>query len=75
MSTREVIEKYFKDGAHTMYFHSSDAHHATEGDTYLRYEKTGTIDLWIGGNSGEFCLVCTTSGAKLEQVIKAIIYP
>ena len=75
MSTQEVIEKYFRDGKYIMYFQSSDAHRSMEGDTYLRYEKVGTIDLYIGGNSGEFCLLCTRKGEKLEEVIKAIIYP
>ncbi len=73
MTTQEVIEKYFKDD-HTLYFQSSDAMTHIEGDTYLRYEKTGKIELWFGGNNGEVCLLCTTNGESLENLIKAIIY-
>ena len=74
MDTQEVIDKYFKDGK-ALYFQSSDAHKSVEGDTYLRYEKTGIIELWFGGNNGEVCLYCTNNGDKLKQVIEAIIYP
>jgi len=73
MTTQEVLNKYFKEGKQ-LYFHSSDALAQIEGDTYLRYEKTGKIELWFGGNNGEVCLLCTTDGDKLEEVIKAIIW-
>lgn len=73
MSTQQVLEKYFK-GERTLYFQSSDAHHSIEGDTYLRYEKTGKIEIWFGGNNGEMCLLCTTDGERLENIIKAMIY-
>jgi hypothetical protein len=73
MNTQEVIEKYFK-GERQLYFQSSDAMTQIEGDTYLRYEKTGKIELWFGGNNGEVCLLCTTNGESLENLIKAIIY-
>lgn len=73
MTTQEVLDKYFPDGKQK-YFQSSDALVQIEGDTYLRYQKTGKIELWFGGNSGEVCLCCTTDGDKLETLIKAIIY-
>ena len=73
MTTKEVLNKYFPDGK-TKYFHSSDALSKIEGDTYLRYQKTGKIELWFGGNNGEVCLLCTTNGETLEALIKAIIY-
>jgi len=73
-TTQEVIEKYFKD-ERNIYFSSSDSLKAIEGDTYLTYRKTGKIELWFGGNNGEFCLLCTTDGKSLENLIKAIIYP
>ncbi len=72
-STQEVINKYFK-GEKILYYQSSDTHQLIEGDTYLRYEKTGKIELWFGGNNGEVCLFCTSNGDALETVIKAIIY-
>lgn len=72
MTTQEVLEKYFKD-ERTLYFQTSDAMANIEGDSYLRYEKTGKIELWFGGNSGECCLMCTTNGDELESLIKAII--
>lgn len=64
METQEVLEKYFKEGKQ-LYFQSSDALSQIEGDTYLRYAKTGKIELWFGGNSGEVCLLCTTDGERL----------
>jgi hypothetical protein len=73
MTTQEVTEKYFK-GEKQLYFQSSDAMAMIEGDTYLRYAKTGKIELWFGGNSGEVCLLCTTNGESLENLIKALIY-
>ncbi len=73
MTTQEVLDKYFK-GEKSLYFHSSDALGQIEGDTYLRYAKTGKIELWFGGNSGEVCLLCTTNGEALEALIRAIIY-
>ncbi len=72
MTTQEVLDKYFKD--EQLYFQSSDALTSIEGDTYLRYQKTGKIELWFGGNNGEVCLLCTTDGDKLEALIKSIIY-
>ncbi len=72
MTTQDVIEKYFRDGKN-LYFQSSDALSDIEGDTYLRYAKTGKIELWFGGNNGEVCILCTTDAKKLEQVIKALI--
>jgi hypothetical protein len=73
MTIQEVLEKYFK-GERQLYFQSSDSMAQIEGDTYLRYEKTGKIELWFGGNNGEVCLLCTTNGESLENLIKAIIY-
>ena len=73
MNTQQVLDKYFKDGK-TLYFQSSDAHKQIEGDPYLRYQKTGKIEIWFGGNNGEVCLCCTTDAEKLENLIKAIIY-
>ena len=73
MTTTEVIEKYFK-GERMFYFQSSDHLAQIEGETYLRYAKTGKIELWFGGNNGEVCILCTTKPEKLEEVIKAIIY-
>jgi len=73
MGTQEVLDKYFTDGK-MLYFQSSDALSQIEGDAYLRYEKTGKIELWFGGNSGEVCILCTTDGNKLETVIKALIF-
>lgn len=72
MTTQQVIDKYFKD-QRQIYFQSSDALQQIEGDTYLRYQKTGKIELWYGGNNGEMCLLCTTDGEALENLIKAII--
>jgi hypothetical protein len=73
VETQEVLDKYFKDGK-SLYFQSSDALRNIEGDTYLRYQKTGKIELYFGGNNGEVCLLCTTDVEKLESLIKAIIY-
>ncbi len=73
MTTQEVLDKYFKDGKQ-IYFQSSDAHRSIEGDTYLRYAKTGKIELWFGGNNGEVCLKCTTNPEELENLIKDLIY-
>ncbi len=73
MTTQEVINKYFRDGKQ-LYFQSSDALRSVEGDTYLRYAKTGIIELWFGGDNGEVCILCTTNGEKLEEIIKALIY-
>lgn len=73
MSTQEVLEKYFK-GERSLYFHQSDSHHTIEGDTYLRFEKTGRIEIWFGGNNGEMCLTSTQDPTKLEEIIKAMIY-
>lgn len=74
MTTQEVLDKYFRDGK-TLYFQSSDAHRMIEGDTYLRYAKTGKIEIWMGGNSGEVCLICTNDAKALENLIKSIVYP
>ena len=69
----EIIYKYFKD-SETLHFHSSDAHSSIEGDTYLRYRKNNSdVELWIGGNNGEVCLICTDDIETLEMLIKIII--
>ncbi len=76
MNTRPVavvLDKYFKSEK-MLYFQSSDALKQIEGDTYLRYAKTGKIELWFGGNNGEVCLLCTNDGDALETLIKTIIY-
>jgi hypothetical protein len=73
MNTQEILEKYFKE-ERTLYFQSSDAHQQIEGDTYLRYEKTGKIEVWFGGNNGEMCLCATTDPGKLESIIKAMVF-
>lgn len=73
MTTTEVLEKYFK-GEKMFYFQSSDSLAAIEGETYLRYAKTGKIEIWFGGNNGEVCIMCTTDPNKIDQLIKAIIY-
>jgi hypothetical protein len=73
MSTQDVLNKYFKDEKH-LYFQSSDYHKMIEGETMLSYKKTGKVELWFSGNNGEVCLIATTDGEKLEEVIKAIIY-
>lgn len=73
MGTQEVLEKYFKDNK-MLYYLSSDSHKAIEGETYLTYKKTGKIELWFGSDNGEFCLLCTNDGEKLEALIKALIY-
>ena len=70
---QDVIDKYFKD-RNTLFFHGSDALNQIEGNTYLRYVKDGSIQLWFGGSNGEVCILCTRSPEKLEEVIKAIIY-
>lgn len=72
MNTQKVLEKYFKEGKQ-LFFHSSDELSSREGDTYLRYAKAGTIELWFGGNSGEVCIYCTHNGENLERIIKALI--
>ncbi len=46
---QKIIEKYFK-GEKTIYFQSSDQLNSIEGETYLRYQKDGGIQLWFGGN-------------------------
>ena len=71
MTTQEVIERYFKDSK-IMYFHGSDKLRMIEGDIYLRYAKTGIIELYFGGNNGEVCILCTHDGEKLESMIKLI---
>jgi hypothetical protein len=73
MTTQEVIDKYFKDDK-VLFFQSSDYHRMIEGDTCLKYEKTGKIELWFSGNNGEVCLIATDNGDKLKAVIEAIIY-
>ncbi len=72
MNTQEVIDKYFQ-GKRNLYFHTSDSMAQIEGDTYLTYEKNGKIELWFCGNNGNVCLLCTTNGEDLEDLIKAII--
>ena len=49
MDTQQVIDKYFRDN-NIMYFQSSDANKSVEGETYLRYEKTGIMVLKITKN-------------------------
>ncbi len=73
MTKQDVLDKYFRDGK-DLYFQSSDALVQIEGDTYLRYEKNGKIELYFGGNNGEVCILCTDDAEKLEEVIKALIY-
>ena len=73
MNTQEVIEKYFRDEK-ILRFHSSDKLAVVEGESYLRYNKNAGINLWVGGNSGEVCIIVTTDGEDLEKLIKAIIY-
>lgn len=73
LPAQEVLDQYFKERKQ-LYFKASDALTAIEGDTYLRYQNTGKIELWFGGNNGEVCLLCTGDGDKLEALIKALIY-
>ena len=74
MTTQEVIEKYFKnDGRENLYFHGSDKLKMKEGDTYLSIKKTGSIDLYMGSDNGEMCLLCTHDGDRLESLILALI--
>lgn len=72
MTINDVLYKYFKDEK-VLYFQSSDRHKSIEGDTYLKYEKAGGIELWFGGNNGEVCLICTTDPERIESIIEAII--
>lgn len=74
-TTQEVIDFYFKnDGRENLYFHGSDRLKAIEGDTYLRIEKSGVIELYIGSDNGEMCILCTRDGDRLESVIKGLTY-
>lgn len=73
MTTQEVLEKHFR-GERTKYFQQSDAHQAIEGsDVYLRYHKDGGIQLWMGGDSGEVCVLHTRDGDVLERTINLLI--
>ena len=73
MKLQEILDKYFTDGK-SLYFRSSDSLSNIEGDTYLRYRKNGTIEIWFGGNNGEVCIYCTTDPIKLEALTKSIIF-
>ena len=73
MNTIDVIRKYFADGE-VLHFCDSDAHALIEGDTYLRYRITNTTELWLGGDNGEVCLMCTNDDSeRLETLIKTIL--
>ena len=75
MTTQEVIDKYFKnDGREYLYFHGSDKLKQYEGETYLYVKKSGIIELWMGSDNGEMCLLCTNDGEKLESLIQILIY-
>lgn len=77
MGTQEVIDKYFEnDGRTNMYFHGSDRLKQHEGDTYLFIRKSGIVELWMGSDNGEMCLLCVPSsdGDRLENLIKALIF-
>jgi hypothetical protein len=71
MDAQQVLDKYFKDGK-TLYFHQSDRHHSIEGDTYLKFEKNAGIELWLGGDNGEVCILFTRDGDVLEKAILLI---
>lgn len=73
MTTQDVLDRYFKDDK-TLYFQQSDAHRAVAGDTYLRYRKSGGVELWLGGDEGEVCVLHTQDGDVLEQMIKLIMH-
>ena len=77
-SFSDVIYRYFREDK-ILYFHSSDAHHIIEGDTYIRYAYDNSIEilrtgLWIGGTNGEICIRICSTPKELENLIKAIIY-
>jgi hypothetical protein len=72
MDIQQVLDKYFKDEK-TLYFHQSDQHSAIEGDTYLKYAKNGGIELWMGGNNSEVCILFTRDSEVLEKMIYLII--
>lgn len=42
---------------------------------YLRCVNKQMMELWFGGNLGEVCILCTDNAEKLENCIKAVIYP
>jgi hypothetical protein len=74
----DVVYKYFREDK-ILYFHSSDAHHNIEGDTYLKYVYNSSFEflrteLWIGGTNGEMCIRVCSTPKELENLIKAIIY-
>lgn len=73
----QIVDRHFKD-SRTLYFHSSDAHRAIEGDTYLRYEympgPTGLrVALYLGGDNGEICTTVQGDPNKLDLLIKTLI--
>lgn len=71
----DIIEKHFKD-ERFKYFQSSDAHRNIEGETYLTYTKNGAdrIELYMGGNNGELCLIVTSDAEKLDLIITNLLY-
>ncbi len=74
MTIIEVIEKHFKEDR-MIYFHSSDALRAIEGETFLRYRKNGVLELYFGGNNGEVCIGCfrfDSDGERLNNLINSI---
>jgi len=73
MTLTEVIDKYFK-GETVRYFSGSDAHSSIEGDPYIRYSRNGGIELWIGGDNGEVCVMVTANPEKLERLLVALLY-
>ena len=73
VSTQEVIDKYF-NGDRTLYFQQSDALRSIEGETFLRYQKDGGIQLFMCGDNGEVCILHTRDGEILEKMIKLIVY-
>jgi hypothetical protein len=69
MDTQQVLDKYFKDGK-TLFFHQSDRHHSIEGDTYLKFEKNGGIELWLGGDNG----LCAYYSQEMARYWKKLFY-
>lgn len=73
MTILDVIDKYF-EGERCKFFHSSDAHHNIEGDTFLTYVLKGDkVELYMGGDNGQLCLAVTGNPQKLTTLIEAII--
>lgn len=72
---KEVLDKYFPEGKNrNKYFYSSDAHKAIEGDTYIcyRWYDSNRIELYLGGDNGEYCIIVTDDAEKIETLIKII---